>query len=104
MDTLLITRGDDFGSFAEANHAIIDSFKRGVLRNASIMAPAPHFEHAAQLARENPGLCVGLHLALTSEWEEVRFGPVLDAKEVPSLVEPDGTFLATPMQHHRRGV
>jgi predicted glycoside hydrolase/deacetylase ChbG (UPF0249 family) len=103
---LLITRGDDFGSFEEANLAIIDSYQKGVMKCASIMAPAKHFEHAAQLARENPGLCVGLHLSLSSEWEEqaVRFGPVLGAKAVPSLVEPDGTFLASPMHHHRRGV
>jgi hypothetical protein len=104
VETLLITRGDDFGIFAESDEAIVDSFRNGVLRNASIMAPAPRFEQAARLARENPGLCVGLHLTLSSEWEEVRFGPVLGAKAAPSLVEADGTFLPSPMRHHRRGV
>jgi hypothetical protein len=39
MKKLLLTRGDDFGSFVEANLAIRDCHLHGILRNASIMVP-----------------------------------------------------------------
>jgi predicted glycoside hydrolase/deacetylase ChbG (UPF0249 family) len=100
----LITRGDDFGSMPEANRAIVDSCRRGVLRNASVMAPANAFADAAELARGCPELCVGLHVAMSAEWVEYRFGPVCDPSEVPSLVDDDGLFLSSPMAMFRRGV
>jgi predicted glycoside hydrolase/deacetylase ChbG (UPF0249 family) len=53
------------------------------------MAVGPWFPEAARLLRANPGLDVGLHLALTSEWENVKWRPLAS---VPSLVEPDGFF------------
>ncbi len=104
MTTCLITRGDDLGSFHEANTAIIDGHKNGALRNASIMAPTPCFAEAAEMARSCPDLCLGLHLTLTSEWEQVRWGPVSDRAKVRSLVGDDGDFLPDPMRHHQRGV
>jgi hypothetical protein len=104
MSTLLVTRGDDFGSMPEANRAIVDCFRQGVMRNASIMAPGNAFAEAAELARGCPDLCVGLHVAMTAEWTECRFGPVCDPAEVPTLVDDDGLFLASPMALFRRGV
>ncbi len=104
MTTYLITRGDDLGSFHEANTAIIDSHRNGVLKNAGIMAPTPAFAEAAEMARACPDLCLGLHLTLTSEWDQVRWGPVCDRAKVRSLIGEDGNFLSDPMEHHKRGV
>ena len=104
MSKLLVTRGDDFGSMPEANRAIVDCFRQGVLRNASLMAAGNAFAEAAELARGCPGLCVGLHVAMTAEWVECRFGPVCDPAEVPTLVDDDGLFLASPMAMFKRGV
>lgn len=39
--------------------------------------------------KENPGLEVGVHLTLTSEWDNVKWRPLTHA---PSLVNPDGYF------------
>jgi len=88
----LITRGDDSGSCRTANQAIRDAFEKGILRNTSIMAPGPTFAEAAALFKPLAGLCVGLHATLTDEWHQPRWGPVLGAAKVPSLVMDDGTF------------
>lgn len=88
----LITRGDDMGSFRTANRAIHDAFQQGILRNASLMVPTPFFAEAAEICRGLPELCVGIHATLHCEWNEVRWGPVLGAARVPSLVMEDGTF------------
>ena len=41
------------------------------------------------MLNENPGLDVGVHLALTSEWTYLKWGPLTD---VPSLVDSNGYF------------
>jgi hypothetical protein len=85
----LIVRGDDMGSAHAANVAAIRCFREGVMRDVELMAVGPWFPEAARLLRENPGLDVGLHLALTSEWDNVKWRPLTTA---PSLVEPAGYF------------
>ena len=85
----LIVRGDDMGSSHAANEAVVRCYRDGVMRDVELMAVGPWFPEAARLLRENPGLDVGLHLALTSEWENVKWRPLTTA---PSLVEPDGFF------------
>jgi hypothetical protein len=53
------------------------------------MVPCPWFEEAARLCNENPGLEVGIHLTLTSEWNNVKWRPL---SHTPSLVNKDGYF------------
>jgi len=91
----LVTRGDDSGSCNTANVAIWNAYKKGILRNTSIMVPAPAFPEAADMYAEDDGLCVGLHVTLNAEWDAVRWGPVLPADEVPSLVDENGHFFKT---------
>jgi len=83
----LVVRGDDMGSSQASNEAAIRCFREGVMRDVEVMAVGPWFPEAARLLRENPGLDVGLHLSLTSEWEGVKWRPLTAA---PSLVEKTG--------------
>ncbi|HEY8549235.1 MAG TPA: ChbG/HpnK family deacetylase [Vicinamibacterales bacterium] len=94
----LIVKGDDMGAAHGINVATIDAYKRGVLTTTNVIVPGPWFPEAARLLRENPGLDAGVHLALTSEWENVKWRPVTHA---PSLVDPDGYFF--PMVSPRQG-
>ena len=45
---------------------------------------------ASDFARSNPNADLGVHLTLTSEWDRYKWGPVLDANSVPSLVDGRG--------------
>ena len=85
----LIVRGDDMGSSQASNEAVVRCFEGGVMRDVEVMAVGPWFPQAARLLREHPGLDVGLHLSLTSEWENVKWRPLTTA---PGLVEADGFF------------
>ncbi|MEQ1858369.1 MAG: ChbG/HpnK family deacetylase [Chthoniobacteraceae bacterium] len=60
---ILIT-GDDFGLSPEVNAQIERYHRAGALDRASLMVAAPHVEEAVAIARRNPALRVGLHLAL----------------------------------------
>ncbi len=64
MKRLLFVTADDFGASPEVNHAVIGAFKEGILRYASLLVDAPYAQEAADLAKDNPGLGVGLHLNL----------------------------------------
>lgn len=85
----LVVRADDIGSCHTANLACIKCYQEGIVKSVEVMVPCPWFNEAAKLLRENPGLDVGVHLTLTSEWENYKWGPLTQA---PSLVDAQGDF------------
>ena len=99
----LVTQGDDSGSCHSANTAILAAFHKGIMRNTSMLVVGPAFEGAVEMLGNVPGLCVGLHAAVTCEWAEVRWGPVLGPERVPSLVDERGHFFHTTQELHHRG-
>lgn len=91
----LVIRGDDMGSSHTANVACMQAYNEGIMRTVEVMVPAPWFNEAVKMLRGNPGLDVGVHLTLTSEWELMKWGPVTQA---PSLVDRLGHFLPATSQ------
>lgn len=72
----LLIRGDDIGSFHAANIACITSYKEGIMRSVEIMVPCPWYPEAVKMLNDNPGLDVGVHLVMTSEWENMKWRPL----------------------------
>src|SRR6266436_7175578 len=85
-DRFLIVNADDFGRSEAVNGGIVEAFQRGILTSASLVATGAAFEQAVELARQNPGLGVGIHLALNEH------DPALPPAQLPSLVLSDGRF------------
>lgn len=85
----LLIRGDDIGSTHAADLGCIKSYREGIMRSVEIMVPCAWFPEAVRLLNENPGLDVGVHLTLTSEWENIKWGPLTDA---PGITDEDGYF------------
>lgn len=89
----LVTRADDAGLNRTSNRAIRSTVRDGIVRNISLMAPAPAIQDAAETLLEfSDTVDFGLHVTLTSEWDGVRWGPVSPSADVPHLVRRDGTF------------
>lgn len=86
----LIVNGDDFGISREVNEAVILAFRSGVLTSTSLMASGEAFGHAVALAKENPGLAVGLHVTC------VNGRPVLPFSQIPHVAEKTGAFPTDP--------
>ncbi|WP_194191758.1 ChbG/HpnK family deacetylase [Clostridium chrysemydis] len=61
----IIINASDFGLSNAVNYGIIDSFKNGVVTSTEIICTTPGFEHAVNLALENPDLDIGVHFSLT---------------------------------------
>lgn len=89
---LLMIHADDAGLSHSENMATIQSLERGLVNSYSIMVPCPWFYEMAIFAKNNPHFDNGIHLTLTCEWENYKFGPVLPISEVPSLVDENGYF------------
>jgi predicted glycoside hydrolase/deacetylase ChbG (UPF0249 family) len=87
---VVIFHADDAGMCWEANEGIRRSFEEGVLTSASTMMPCPWVPGWNHYLKENPDIDNGLHLTLTSEWEDYGWGPVAGKTQVPGLVDPDG--------------
>jgi predicted glycoside hydrolase/deacetylase ChbG (UPF0249 family) len=85
----LIVRGDDMGYSQSGNDGIITSHTNGIETSVEVLAPSPWFPEAARLLAGHPTLDVGVHLTLTSEWDNVKWRPLSAA---PSLRDADGFF------------
>ncbi|WP_421810886.1 polysaccharide deacetylase family protein [Flagellimonas sp.] len=89
---LLIIHADDAGLSHSENQATIQALSTGSVNSYSIMVPCPWFHEMALFAKTHPQFDHGVHLTLTCEWENYKFGPVLPVHEVPSLVDENGHF------------
>lgn len=87
----LIVNADDFGISESANRAIERAHREGVLTSASLMVAGDAAASAVRIARENPGLGVGLHSVL------VCGRSVLPPSEIPGLVDEQGRFTDRPV-------
>ena len=87
----LIVNADDFGLSPEVNAGIMRAYRDGILRSASLMVAEPSATAAAQLARENPGLDVGLHAVVC------RGRSVLDPSRLGAAVQASGEFIDSPV-------
>lgn len=87
----LIINADDFGRSDSINQAVVRAHRDGVLTTASLMVNEPFCEDAIRLARENPRLGVGLHLAL------VCGRSALPGSQIPKLADADQHFSENPV-------
>lgn len=85
----LLVRADDIGFSHAANLACMDVYHRGICRSVELMAPGPWFPEAVALLKATPGFDVGVHLTLTSEWDNIKWRPISGAK---SVANEDGYF------------
>ena len=95
----LIVRGDDMGYSHSGNLALLKCFKEGFQTSIEVIVPSPWFPEAVQMLKDSPGADIGIHLALTSEWDNVKWRPVSDC---PSLCDEDGYFypMVTPNKNY----
>ncbi len=89
----IVARGDDAGACVAANRAVEQAAREGVLKNASVLACGPALADAAERFKTLPGLCIGLHLALASEWDRLTWAPV---SRHPLLTDSRGCLQQSP--------
>ncbi len=91
-DRVLILHMDDAGMSFDSNSGIERVLEHGAARSLSVMMPCPWVPQIAAYLHAHPGTDAGLHLTLTSEWRDYRWGPLAGILAVPGLVDPQGAF------------
>lgn len=87
---VLLLHCDDAGMCEEANLAVQAYSLKDHIQSAAVMMPCPNAEEMVEWAKKHPKADIGVHLTLTSEWKNYRWGPVSDPAKVPGLIDPEG--------------
>ena len=85
------------------NLALEKLIATGLPVSESVMFATPWYQETVEILKRHPDVAVGVHLTLNSEWKNYRWGPVVGATAVPSLVDSLGYFFPTSDaldQHH----
>lgn len=85
----LIIMADDLGIAEAVNSATFAAHREGVVTTSNLIVPGPWFPQAVRLVAEQPTLELGIHLALTSEWSDLKWRPLTGGR---SFCDPDGYF------------
>ncbi len=91
-DRVLILHMDDAGMSYDSNAGIERVLEDGVARSLSVMMPCPWVPEMVHYLKAHPDTDAGLHLTLTSEWKEYRWGPLAGVSIVPGLVDNEGAL------------
>lgn len=89
---VLILHIDDIGMSWDSNQGAIQAMEKGVANSLSIMMPCPWVPGFIHYLKEHPDTDAGLHLTLTSEWKDYRWGPLSGRPLVPGLVDREGAL------------
>jgi predicted glycoside hydrolase/deacetylase ChbG (UPF0249 family) len=89
---LLIIHADDMGLSHSVNTACIKAFENGGITSGSIMVPCPWSTEMIAYVKDHPGLDVGVHLTLTSDWDLYKWGGVLPSDQISSLLDSNNFF------------
>lgn len=89
---IIILHIDDMGMSHDSNIGGIEAMTKGVANSCSVMMPCPWVPGFVRYLKEHPGLDAGLHLTLTSEWKDYRWGPLSGKPKTPGLVDAEGAM------------
>ncbi len=86
---VVILHVDDMGMSYDSNLGGIRAMDEGVATSVSVMMPCPWVPGFVRYLKENPNADAGLHLTLTAEWQDYRWGP-LTGTASPNLLDKEG--------------
>jgi len=92
---VLILHVDDAGMSHDSNDGVEKATGEGVATSTSVMMPCPWVPEIVKYINENPKMDAGLHLTLTSEWANYRWGPLSGKENVPGLVDKQGAMYSS---------
>jgi predicted glycoside hydrolase/deacetylase ChbG (UPF0249 family) len=91
----LVVRADDFGFTHASNMALEKILDEGTITAVSVIVNTGWLDETVEILKKHPEVSVGVHVCLNSEWVPYKWGPVLPANQVPSLVDEWGHFFGT---------
>lgn len=94
---VLILHVDDAGMSYDSNEGTIAALTKGVATSCSVMMPCPWVPGFVRFLKANPSIDAGLHLTLTSEWRDYRWGSLTGKAVTPGLTDSAGALWPSVM-------
>lgn len=94
-EVVVILHVDDAGMSHPSNRGVIEAAEHGVATSCAVMMPCSWVSEIAHYLQAHPNTDSGLHLTLTSEWKQYRWGPLAGRSQVPGLVDSEGCLWAS---------
>ena len=91
-DRLVIIHADDIGMCQASIAAFTQLWEYGTISSGALMMPCSWAPAAAEFCRTHPGVDMGVHATLTSEWNSYRWGPLSTRDPHSGLLDEDGFF------------
>ncbi len=89
---VIIMHVDDVGMSYDSNMGAIKATEEGVATSMSVMMPCGWVSGFVHHLKKHPKIDAGLHLTLTSEWRDYRWGPLAGKPAVAGLVDQEGAM------------
>ena len=89
-DRLVIIHVDDVGMCHASVQAYKDLWEFGTITSGAVMVPCSWFLAAAEIARQNPQMDLGVHATLNAEWDTYRWEPVSTRDPASGLIDVQG--------------
>lgn len=94
-DRVAIIHTDDIGMSHASYAAFSDMWQAGIISSGAVMVPCPWFPKVAAYCRSNAQVDMGVHLTLTCEWDNYRWGPISSREAHAGMLDGEGYFPRT---------
>ncbi|MHC1740295.1 MAG: polysaccharide deacetylase family protein [Anaerolineaceae bacterium] len=103
-DRVAIIHTDDIGVCQSNVEAFTELWEAGIISSGAIMYPCSWSNAAIEMCQKDPTKDMGVHLTLTSEWKNYRWGPISTRDRRSGLMDEEGYFYHTSegVQKHGR--
>ncbi|GAB4026556.1 polysaccharide deacetylase family protein [Spirosoma koreense] len=95
---VVILHVDDAGMSYDSNIGTINAIDKGMASSTSVMMPCSWVPHFFDWLKTRPNADAGVHLTLTSEWKNYRWGPLVGKDKAPGLCDEQGALWHTVEQ------
>jgi predicted glycoside hydrolase/deacetylase ChbG (UPF0249 family) len=102
-DRLVIIHTDDIGMCHASIQAYSELLENGLISSGATMIPCPWFPKVAEYCRQKSNADMGVHLTLTSEWDNYRWSPISTSLRESGLVDEEGYFYRSTEEAQTHG-
>ena len=94
-DRVVIIHTDDIGVSHASYAACTDLWQASIISSSAVMVPCPWFPKVAAYCRSMPEVDMGVHLTLTCEYDNYRWGPISSREVSTGMLDAEGYFPRT---------
>jgi chitin disaccharide deacetylase len=91
-DRLVIIHTDDIGMCHASIQAFTELVEYGLISSGATMVPCSWFPQVASFCRQKLKVDMGVHLTLTSEWDNYRWSPISTRCIDSGMIDDEGYF------------